>query len=164
MKREKIELVHGSGNVFRDFGYANGDVEHLKAILAIDMAKMLDRKKLTVRSKCEVVSSEYAGASMGNVELCCLSRGAPPQLNHQLVSRPLLTECAVPRACRDGRLDLAIAQLKIIFHLIGSHDADHGNTVLLQDEILPAVMCPTRNLAQIDARFGDGKPIDCGHR
>ena len=50
MKREKIELVHGSGNVFRDFGYANADVEQLKAILATEIAKLLDRRKLTVRA------------------------------------------------------------------------------------------------------------------
>ena len=50
MKKEKIELVHGSGNVFRDFGYANADVEQLKAILATEIAKMLDREKLTVRA------------------------------------------------------------------------------------------------------------------
>jgi predicted XRE-type DNA-binding protein len=50
MKHEKIELVHGSGNVFRDFGYANADVEQLKAILATEIAKMLDRKILTVRA------------------------------------------------------------------------------------------------------------------
>jgi len=50
MKNEKIELVHGSGNVFRDFGYANADVEQLKAILATEIAKMLDREKLTVRA------------------------------------------------------------------------------------------------------------------
>jgi len=50
MKREKIELVHGSGNVFRDFGYANPDVEQLKAILAAEIIKELDRKKLTVRA------------------------------------------------------------------------------------------------------------------
>ena len=50
MKREKIELVHGSGNVFRDFGYANPDVEQLKTILAAEIIKMLDRKELTVRA------------------------------------------------------------------------------------------------------------------
>jgi predicted XRE-type DNA-binding protein len=50
MKNEKIELVHGSGNVFRDFGHANADVEQLKAILATEIAKMLDREKLTVRA------------------------------------------------------------------------------------------------------------------
>jgi predicted XRE-type DNA-binding protein len=50
MKKEKIELVHGSGNVFRDFGYANADVERLKAILAAEIIKAFDRKKLTVRA------------------------------------------------------------------------------------------------------------------
>src|ERR1039457_3678883 len=50
MKREKIELVHGSGNVFRDFGYANPDVEQLKAILAAEIIKALDRKRLRVRA------------------------------------------------------------------------------------------------------------------
>jgi predicted XRE-type DNA-binding protein len=50
MKNEKIELVHGSGNVFRDFGCANADVEQLKAILATEIIKMLDREKLTVRA------------------------------------------------------------------------------------------------------------------
>ncbi|MGC9223063.1 MAG: helix-turn-helix domain-containing protein [Terracidiphilus sp.] len=50
MKREKIELVHGSGNVFRDFGYANADVEQLKSILAAEIIKALDHKGLTVRA------------------------------------------------------------------------------------------------------------------
>ena len=50
MKSEKIELVHGSGNVFRDLGHANPDVAQLKAILASEIVKMLDREKLTVRA------------------------------------------------------------------------------------------------------------------
>ncbi len=50
MKSEKIELVHGSGNVFRDLGYANPDVAQLKAILATEIIKMLDREELTVRA------------------------------------------------------------------------------------------------------------------
>ena len=50
MKDEELEIVHGSGNVFRDFGYSNDDVEQLKAILATEIAKILDREKLTVRA------------------------------------------------------------------------------------------------------------------
>jgi predicted XRE-type DNA-binding protein len=50
MRRESIEVVHGSGNVFRDFGRANADVEQLKAILAAEIIKTLDRQKLTVRA------------------------------------------------------------------------------------------------------------------
>jgi predicted XRE-type DNA-binding protein len=49
MKDEPFELVHGSGNVFRDFGHPNPDVKLMKAILAAEIIKMLDREKLTVR-------------------------------------------------------------------------------------------------------------------
>src|SRR5215471_19074839 len=50
MKREKLDLVHGSGNVFRDLGYENADVEQLKALLASEIIKALDRDGLTVRA------------------------------------------------------------------------------------------------------------------
>ena len=50
MKSEKIEIVGGSGNVFRDLGHASPDVEQLKAILAAEIIKMLDREELTVRA------------------------------------------------------------------------------------------------------------------
>lgn len=50
MKREKIEIVHGSGNVFRDFGRATADADQLKAILAAEIVKILDARTLTVRA------------------------------------------------------------------------------------------------------------------
>jgi len=42
-------VVRGKGNVFRDFGYANADAEHLKAVLAAQIIKVLDARKMTVR-------------------------------------------------------------------------------------------------------------------
>jgi len=50
MTTESIELAYGSGNVFRDFGHASPDVEQLKAILAAEIIKMLDREGLSVRT------------------------------------------------------------------------------------------------------------------
>jgi predicted XRE-type DNA-binding protein len=50
MKKEKLEVVRGSGNVFRDLGHKNPDVEQLKAILAAEIIKTLDRQRLTVRA------------------------------------------------------------------------------------------------------------------
>jgi len=50
MNSESIEVVRGSGNVFRDLGHASPDVEQLKAILAAEIIKMLDRERLTVRA------------------------------------------------------------------------------------------------------------------
>ncbi len=49
MKREKLDVVRGSGNVFRDFGYPNADIEQFKAILAAEIIKTLDRERLSVR-------------------------------------------------------------------------------------------------------------------
>ena len=48
--KDDLELVRGSGNVFRDFGHANADVEQLKAVLAAQIIKLLDARKLTVRA------------------------------------------------------------------------------------------------------------------
>jgi predicted XRE-type DNA-binding protein len=49
MKREKLDLVRGSGNVFRDLGHKNADVDQFKAILAAEIIKALDREGLSVR-------------------------------------------------------------------------------------------------------------------
>lgn len=47
--KEKIEVVHGSGNVFRDFGEPNADIEQLKCILAAKIIGILDDRKLSLR-------------------------------------------------------------------------------------------------------------------
>ena len=49
MKGEKLDVVRGSGNVFRDLGRANPDVEQFKAILAAEIIKALDKEALSVR-------------------------------------------------------------------------------------------------------------------
>src|ERR1035437_690923 len=50
MKSEKLEVVRGSGNVFRDLGHENADAEHFKPILPAEIIKALDRQHLTVRA------------------------------------------------------------------------------------------------------------------
>jgi predicted XRE-type DNA-binding protein len=50
MKSEQLELVRGTGNVFRDLGRENADVDQLKALLAAEIIKALDREELTVRA------------------------------------------------------------------------------------------------------------------
>src|SRR4029077_1297445 len=47
---EKPELVRGGGNVFRDLGRENADLEQLKALLSAEIIKALDREELTVRA------------------------------------------------------------------------------------------------------------------
>jgi predicted XRE-type DNA-binding protein len=48
--RTKLEVVRGSGNVFRDLGRENADAEQFKAILAAEIIKTLDKQGLTVRA------------------------------------------------------------------------------------------------------------------
>ena len=50
MKKKELEVVRGSGNVFRDLGHKNADAEQFKAILAAEIIKAVDRERLTVRA------------------------------------------------------------------------------------------------------------------
>ena len=44
-----LELVHGSGNVFRDFGRADADIQQTKALLAARIIGILDDEGLSTR-------------------------------------------------------------------------------------------------------------------
>ncbi len=46
---DDLELVHGSGNVFRDFGRADADVQQTKALLAARIIGILDDEGLSTR-------------------------------------------------------------------------------------------------------------------
>ncbi|MFQ5443515.1 MAG: helix-turn-helix domain-containing protein [Nitrospinales bacterium] len=59
-KREKLEIVRGSGNVFRDFGYPNADIEQLKAILAAQIIGILDDRKLSTRKAEKLTGVPHA--------------------------------------------------------------------------------------------------------
>ena len=49
MKKEQLELTRGSGNIYRDFNVADADIRQLKAILAAEIIKALDKGELSVR-------------------------------------------------------------------------------------------------------------------
>jgi predicted XRE-type DNA-binding protein len=72
MKTEPLELVRGSGNVFRDFGHQDPDVEQLKAVLAAEIIKMLDREGLTVRAAH--VRTGIAAADFSRIRNAALGR------------------------------------------------------------------------------------------
>jgi len=60
---EKLDIVHGSGNVFRDFGHPNADVEQTKAILAANIIGVLEDAALSTRAAEAVTGvshSEFA--------------------------------------------------------------------------------------------------------
>jgi predicted XRE-type DNA-binding protein len=63
MKSEKLEVVRGSGNVFRDLGHENADAQQFKAILATEIIKTLDRDGLSVRgahSRTGIAAADFS--------------------------------------------------------------------------------------------------------
>ncbi len=49
MKKNDLELVRGSGNVYRDFGRPNAGLEQARAITAAKIIRVLDKRKLSTR-------------------------------------------------------------------------------------------------------------------
>ena len=72
MKREEPELVRGSGNVFRDLGRDNADIDQLKALLAAEIIKALDREELTVRAAH--AQTGFAAADFSRIRNADLTR------------------------------------------------------------------------------------------
>ena len=77
MKGEKLELVCGSGNVFRDLGRENADIEQLKSLLAAEIIEPLDRDALTVRAAH--AQTGFAAADLSRIRTADLGR---PNASH----------------------------------------------------------------------------------
>ena len=57
---DDFELIHGSGNVFRDFGYPDADVQQTKALLAARIVGILDDEGLSTRKAEERTGVNHA--------------------------------------------------------------------------------------------------------
>jgi predicted XRE-type DNA-binding protein len=82
MSDEKPELVHGSGNAFRDFGHPDAEILQLKTILAAKIIEVLDEQKITVRQAQEMTG--YAAADFSRVRQAKLQRFSIERLIHML--------------------------------------------------------------------------------
>jgi predicted XRE-type DNA-binding protein len=72
MTDDDMELIHGSGNVFRDLGLPNPEIQQLKAILAAEIIGVLDGEKLTVRRAHDLTG--FAASDFSRVRQAKLSR------------------------------------------------------------------------------------------
>ena len=61
--REKLAIVKGSGNVFRDLGEKDADVKQTKALLVAEIIRILDQDKLSVREAEKVTGYNYSDFS-----------------------------------------------------------------------------------------------------
>ena len=59
MKKDDLELVRGSGNVYRDFGRPNAGLEQARAITAAKIIRILDERKLSTRDAEKLTGVSY---------------------------------------------------------------------------------------------------------
>ncbi|MEA2884946.1 MAG: hypothetical protein QOH32_4202 [Bradyrhizobium sp.] len=72
MKKDAIEVVRGSDNVFRDLGHPDADILQAKAILAARIIGVLDDRRITVRRAHELTG--FAAADFSRVRQAKLQR------------------------------------------------------------------------------------------
>ncbi len=69
MTDEPIELVRGTGNAFRDFGYPDADVRQAKSIMGAQIIRILDEEGLSTRqaeAKTGVSHSDFSRIRRAN--------------------------------------------------------------------------------------------------
>src|SRR5258708_9835529 len=71
MSEADFELIHGSGNVFRDLGQANPDAAQLKSMLAAAIIAVLDAEEISVRRAHAITG--FAAADFSRVRQSRLS-------------------------------------------------------------------------------------------
>jgi predicted XRE-type DNA-binding protein len=60
MKKDDLELVRGSGNVYRDFGRPNADLEQARAMTAAKIIRIIDQRKLSTRDAEKLTGVPYS--------------------------------------------------------------------------------------------------------
>jgi len=63
MSDDDFEVVFGSGNVFRDFSYADADIRQAKCILAAEIIKILNAREWSTRRAEEATGVNHADFS-----------------------------------------------------------------------------------------------------
>jgi predicted XRE-type DNA-binding protein len=69
---DDFELIHGSGNVFRDLGHPDAEILQLKAVLAGRIINVLDAGKITVRRAQELTG--FSASDFSRVRRAKLQR------------------------------------------------------------------------------------------
>ena len=84
MSESDLELVEGTGNVFRDLGDPEADLKHAKAVLAARIIATLDGRGLSVRKAAALTC--FAAADFSRVRNADLGRFTMDRLMKMLAS------------------------------------------------------------------------------
>ncbi len=101
MSQDDLELVTGSGNVFRDLGDLDADLKQAKAMLAARIIAVLDDRKLTVRKAGSMTG--FAAADFSRVRNADLGRFTLDRLIKILGSLDDSVEVTIQFAPRPAR-------------------------------------------------------------
>ena len=105
---DSTEIVRGSGNVFRDFGYPDADVRQAKALLAAQIIKVLDAEELTTRqaeARTGVAHSEFV--RIRNVNLARFTMDRLVTILGRLDQEVEFSFTVHPRAPREAKPETA---------------------------------------------------------
>jgi predicted XRE-type DNA-binding protein len=75
--KAKIEITRGGSNVYRDTNRPYADVEQLKAILAAEIIKRLDKEEMTVRAahaKTGIAAADFSRIRNANLRRFTVDR------------------------------------------------------------------------------------------
>ncbi|MEQ9638547.1 MAG: helix-turn-helix transcriptional regulator [Alphaproteobacteria bacterium] len=84
MSQDDLDLVRGSGNVFRDLGDPKADLKQAKAILAARIIAVLEDNGLSVREAARL--SGFAAADLSRVRSADLGRFTIDRLMRMLAA------------------------------------------------------------------------------
>lgn len=62
---DDLELIHGSGNIYRDLGYPDADIRQFKANIAAQILAILEAEHISVREAAE--RTGFAAADFSRV-------------------------------------------------------------------------------------------------
>ena len=106
MKKEQLELIRGSGNVYRDLGKENADIEQFKAILAAEIVKTLDSEGLSVRK-----AHDRTGIAVPFFGRPARSVTIPAMIARRVGARIWLSRCL--RLGNRSRFQIELKELKV---------------------------------------------------
>ncbi|GJL50942.1 MAG: hypothetical protein NPIRA01_21690 [Nitrospirales bacterium] len=101
-KEDKVEVIRGSGNVYKDFNYPDAEVRHLKAKVAAEIIGTLDQRQWSVRQAAK--ETGYQAADFSRVRNAELKRFTLDRLVRMLESlKPKVRLDLVPITRRSRR-------------------------------------------------------------
>ncbi|HEY1631817.1 MAG TPA: helix-turn-helix transcriptional regulator [Rhizomicrobium sp.] len=77
MKRKPLEVVMGSGNIFRDLGMPDANLLQLKALLASQVIRALNEYGLTVRqaeARTKIAAADFSRIRNANLDRFTVDR------------------------------------------------------------------------------------------